>query len=154
MVDNGFLMTVIKSMEADDYLSPTRILPPHEVRDKNKFQALVKAFFLEGWQGRPLLVEPAPDDGPAWAWTGSHRLAAAKAAHLEEIPVVYVDTEKLEAEGYLRGQKGYFVELLFDDYEKERALRSSDDTKALELIEIELQKNLEDELVVDTTGEK
>jgi hypothetical protein len=39
----------------------------------------------KGWEGRPLLVEEG-QDGRWYAWTGSHRIEAAKAVGLAAIP--------------------------------------------------------------------
>jgi hypothetical protein len=44
--------------------------------------ALIRA---TGWQDRGLLVEEGLD-GRLYAWTGSHRIAAAQAAGLAEVP--------------------------------------------------------------------
>ena len=68
---------------------PSLIYPPHEVRDAAKLAVLTEAMRRDGWTGRPLLV--LLDGETRCALTGSHRLPAAIAADLDEVPVVYVD---------------------------------------------------------------
>nr|WP_240357980.1 ParB/RepB/Spo0J family partition protein [Myxococcus vastator] len=62
-------------------VNPSRISPPHEVRDTSKFERLVASMVAGGWQGRPLLV--VPYRGRFRAITGSHRTAAARKAKVE-----------------------------------------------------------------------
>lgn len=71
------------------------VCPPHEVRDTDKLSALVAAMTADGWSGRALLVVARGDRYVAW--TGSHRLAAARAAGVTNVPVVVV-SEDLEAQ--------------------------------------------------------
>lgn len=49
-----------------------------------------------GWQGRPLLVEEGLH-GRLFAWTGSHRIEAAKAAGLKAVPCRVIS--RAESEG-------------------------------------------------------
>lgn len=63
---------------------PSDLLPPHEARDQGKLTALVAAMQADGWIGAPIVA--AGDQ----ALTGSHRIAAAEAAKLDEIPTVDV----------------------------------------------------------------
>ncbi|RKI18652.1 hypothetical protein D7Y15_08110 [Corallococcus sp. AB030] len=70
----------------------TDIVPPHEVRDKAKLEAIRASMEAHDWKGRPLVVVPYPSaDRTFLALTGSHRLAAADAAGLEVAPC-YVAT--------------------------------------------------------------
>lgn len=65
------------------------IVPLHEARDAEKLAAMTDDMALRGWTGRAIL---AIDTGDGFAaLTGSHRIAAAKAAGLEEIPVYAID---------------------------------------------------------------
>lgn len=85
---NDVINTFIDNSE---YENPKYIQPPHEVRDIKKLQKLTESMQKNGWQGRPIL---AYDVGRgAEALTGSHRIAAAKAAGIKEIPVMYVDAD-------------------------------------------------------------
>ena len=75
--------------EIQVFIEPKRIEPPHGVEDKQKLSNLVNSMSKEGWKGRPIL---AYDVGRGIeALTGSHRIAAARKAGLDEIPVVMVD---------------------------------------------------------------
>lgn len=71
-------------------LRADQIIPPHGVKDPAKFADLVAAMREGGWVGRPILVH---DDGNGYhAWTGSHRIAAAREAEVL-VPVVCVTGE-------------------------------------------------------------
>jgi uncharacterized ParB-like nuclease family protein len=76
-------------------ISLSEINPPHDVRDCEKFDALVSSMEADGWQGRPLLV--IRKNGEFQAITGSHRYAAACEAGMEEVPCVVIDREKWNA---------------------------------------------------------
>lgn len=67
----------------------------HEVRDAEKLETLTGSMREAGWTGRPLIVVEIAE----WyqAITGSHRLAAAEAAGIEEIPCVIITRVELEA---------------------------------------------------------
>ena len=73
-------------------ISLSEINPPHEVRDCDKFDAIVSSMEESGWQGRPLLV--IRKNGEYQALTGSHRYAAACEAGIEEAPCVIIDRKK------------------------------------------------------------
>jgi len=73
-----------------EFISPKRIEPPHEVRDKEKLVDLVSKMEKDGWQGRPILAVDL-GQGPE-ALTGSHRIAAARIAGIE-VPVIMIDSE-------------------------------------------------------------
>jgi hypothetical protein len=51
-----------------------------------------------GWRGRRLLVEAVPSPSPSgveyWAWTGSHRIEAAKQARLDTVPCRVITAEE------------------------------------------------------------
>jgi uncharacterized ParB-like nuclease family protein len=73
-------------------IPPEKIMPIHGVQDQAKYEALVEAMRLEGWEGRPLLVVYR-QGGASYryqALTGSHRLAAAREVGLKEIPAIVV----------------------------------------------------------------
>lgn len=78
-------------------IEPTRISPPHDVRDAEKLAAIRESMAAGGWQGRPLLVLDL-QDGQYVALTGSHRTAASLGT-LDTVPCVVVAlTERLTAD--------------------------------------------------------
>ena len=119
-------------------MDPWMIVPPHEVRDKGKLTALTEAMGREGWQGRPLLCYRVGD--ATAALTGSHRIAAARAADLVMVPVRYVDQVALG------GRWGWGEDVcldgirLTDDEELAVALRKGGDTLAAELMDAEVKE--------------
>jgi len=70
---------------------PDLIKPAHEVRDTEKLATLVEAMESGGWSGRSILAYRYA--GTVCALTGSHRIAAARAACLDEIPVLVIEDE-------------------------------------------------------------
>lgn len=71
------------------YIDPRRILPVNEIVRWAHFHELVIRMRKYGWQGRPELVEVMHGGKHYQALTGSHRTAAAKAAKLRVVPVVF-----------------------------------------------------------------
>lgn len=65
------------------------IVECHDVSDFEKLNNLVKNMEEQGWNGRPLVVIDM--GGEYKALTGSHRLAAARKAGIENIPVACVE---------------------------------------------------------------
>jgi len=59
-------------------LPPSSVSPPHGITDDAKHQRLVTGMRRVGWAGRPVIVESI--GGRFQAWTGSHRIAAARVA--------------------------------------------------------------------------
>jgi hypothetical protein len=74
-------------------IKASMIQPVHEVKDADKFNIIKSSMEQNGWQGRPLLVVDMVDYYQAF--TGSHRLAAAQEAGIEEIPVAVVDLNQM-----------------------------------------------------------
>jgi hypothetical protein len=71
-----------------EWVSPYRLAPPHDVRDRAKLASLVRSMSVRGWVGRPIVALRYFDE---WiALTGSHRIAAAIAVGLDSIPVFEV----------------------------------------------------------------
>ncbi len=117
-----------------------KIIPPHEVRDAEKFQTLKEVMEDYGWVGRPL-VAYAWGDGLR-ALNGSHRYAAACAADLYEIPVEIIPEDALtleqierldrqsDTEGYLQALEEFagegadvldaIIEIIRSEFEQER----------------------------------
>ena len=68
-------------------------ISPHKLNEVNKpysarAETIAKRMRSHGWDGRRLLVEEVNNYGHPeyYAWTGSHRIEAAKQAGLTEIP--------------------------------------------------------------------
>jgi ParB-like chromosome segregation protein Spo0J len=74
-----------------EVIDPDRIQPLHEPDDTDKVADLTAAMTADGWTGAPVIVIDGVDRG--WgagdpqAITGSHRIAAARAAGID-IPTV------------------------------------------------------------------
>jgi len=71
-------------------LNPRDVEPLHAVRIPSLYTELLGKMKAEGWNGRPLLV--IQRENGYQAWTGSHRIAAARELNLQ-IPC-YVLPEK------------------------------------------------------------
>lgn len=69
-------------------LNPLEIVPVNEVTDRRKYRYLTEQFSENGWDGRPVVVI---DTGNGYtALTGSHRVAAARAAMID-VPAVVLE---------------------------------------------------------------
>jgi ParB-like nuclease domain len=108
------------------------IFPAHEVREAGKMAALTASMEQDGWQGRPLLVIEYMDGYQAI--TGSHRIAAAEAAGIEEVPCVLVDREAFDA-------AGYSVSDLYDDDVTHGILLEIGDDNAADLMLTEINES-------------
>ena len=128
--------------------APADIEPLHEVRDAGKLETLTASMERNGWQGRAILVSVR--DGGFFAYTGSHRIAAARAAGLEQIPVVVIkiveertddepddddETPAPEYDAYGR------IEMGMDDDDRLERIGAWDLPMALDLIEQEIAQN-------------
>lgn len=78
-------------LKKSDMTEVKRITPLHEVRDTEKLDSLVASMKKNGWQGRPILAYDIGDG--LEALTGSHRIAAAKKAGIEDIPVLKISDD-------------------------------------------------------------
>jgi len=120
------------------------IRPLHEVRNKTKLNALIKEIEQHGWTGNPVLVERVNDGYRAW--TGTHRLAAAKEAGLDTVPVVFVDTEKVKKEledrefDFSKVKNG-MVDATYDDEDRYKLLEAAGDKKAAAFMQEEVEMN-------------
>ena len=76
-------------------VDPRNITPLHRVKKRRKhhLRELVRRLRESGWQGRPLLVERIGRNRYQ-AWTGTHRLAAARRLRMRRVPVVVIDSQK------------------------------------------------------------
>jgi len=121
-------------------VDPRRITPLHRVKRKKTHLPLLVALMREnGWQGRPLLVEQVRP-GRYQAWTGTHRLAAAKRAPLRRVPVVLVSLTKWAKRwGPI---KKLAIDMVGDDEDKYVALLKAGDKLAADIIRQEFEINL------------
>lgn len=78
-------------------IDPWRIAPLHGVRQRKLLSQLVASMRRAGWRGRPLLVIEHGDD--YIAWTGSHRIAAAREAKLDRVPCYVMAENALKRVG-------------------------------------------------------
>ncbi len=69
-------------------------LTGHNAVSKEHLDELTDRMKVSGWVGRPLLGA-RDEDGELQALTGSHRLSAADAAGLSEVPIIELDSEEL-----------------------------------------------------------
>lgn len=102
------------------------ITPLHPPRMKRHVQDLQRDMEENGWQGRPLLVIERQND--YLAWTGSHRIAAAKLAGFTTIPCYVLPEQKL-ADLRFDAEHGHV-----EDRERLEILRKVGDETALHIM--------------------
>jgi len=73
-----------------------KIVPPHGARDTEKLTELIRSMCVDGWVGAPIVAIEV--GGTFFALTGSHRIAAARATELWEIPVEVIEGSILSPE--------------------------------------------------------
>lgn len=105
------------------------LTPLHEPRDCQYLQNLADDMEENGWSERPLLVIERDND--FLAWTGSHRIAAAKLAGLVSIPCYVVQECELTSRGFDAAQ-GHV-----QDYERLEILKKLGDQTALRIMWLE-----------------
>ncbi len=108
------------------HISPFEIEPLHEVRNQSAVAEIVQEMSENGWRGRPLLV--IRSTGRFVAWTGSHRIAAARDAGLATVPCYVLDESRLAA---------YDVDARWghvDDTDRLRIIQKVGDPEALHLM--------------------
>lgn len=104
-------------------IGPLDLIPPHAARTPKLLADLVEAMKENGWQGRPLIVVETA--GGYQAWTGSHRIAAARRVGLSSVPCYVIRDAGLAA-----------ISPTFD-YERLTALRALRDEAAIRLMWLE-----------------
>jgi ParB-like chromosome segregation protein Spo0J len=120
-------------------VDPRRINPLHRVRRKKTHLPLLVALMRQhGWRGRPILVEQVKP-GHYQAWTGTHRLAAAKRAPLRRVPVVLINLKKW-AKRWGPIQR-LAIDMVDDDEDKYVALLKAGDKMAADIIRQEVELN-------------
>jgi len=102
------------------------IKPLHGPRHDRILSVLLESMLEDGWNGRPLLVIERADDYQAW--TGSHRLEAARMAGIEEIPCYILQ----EADLLRCGHDALFGHV--DDSDRLEILRDVGDEGAFHLM--------------------
>jgi hypothetical protein len=78
-------------LEKSDLIEVRKIKPFNAVEDVEKLNSLAASMQKNGWQGRPILAYDIGDG--LEALTGSHRIAAAKKAGIEDIPVLKISDD-------------------------------------------------------------
>lgn len=115
-------------------VNPHDIRPLHPVDRPVALEELVESMQAHGWAGKPLLVIERAD-GTLQAWTGSHRIQAARDVGLATIPCYIVREWKLVDVG---------ADALWGhsfDHQRLKLIRKTKDAKAIELMEIETWSN-------------
>jgi hypothetical protein len=122
-------------------VDPRNITPLHRVKKRRKhhLRELIWRLRTFGWQGRPILVEEiAPNRYQAW--TGTHRLAAARRLRWRRVPVVLIDPRK-----WIRRwgkPEGLIVDEVDDDFDKYVTLLQAGDKLAARIMHLEVELNL------------
>lgn len=122
-------------------VDPYNITPLHRIKKGrlHHLRELMRRMRVEGWQGRPLLVELiAPNRYQAW--TGTHRLAAARRLRMRRVPVVLIDKRK-----WVRKwgpPEDLFIDEVDGDFDKYVALRDAGDALAARIMHQEVELNL------------
>jgi len=98
----------------------------HEPRSSRHLRNLAKDMKANGWCGRPLLV--IERDSDFLAWTGSHRIAAARLAGLDFIPCYVLQESDLTSRGF-DAERGHV-----EDYERLAILKAVGDETAIRIM--------------------
>jgi hypothetical protein len=83
---------------ATESIELSTITPLHPGKNERQLKTLAESLAREGWHGRPLLVIEREDD--YLAWTGSHRIAAAKLAGFKTVPCYVLQEAQLTEKGF------------------------------------------------------
>ena len=98
-------------MRHDD-LAPAALSRVNGSFDKKLVEQLIADMKEHGWRGRPLLIEEAKYPGLPFprfhAWTGSHRIEAAREAGLETVPCLVIEPAEADTEFQAAGYKLYW----------------------------------------------
>jgi ParB-like chromosome segregation protein Spo0J len=109
-------------------VNPADIKPLHTVRNPALVDRLAADMTENGWQGRPLLAIQGKLGYVAW--TGSHRIAAAIKAGLQDVPCYVIDETLLLQHG--EDSKSGVM-----DYERLAIIRKIGDDTATHLMWLE-----------------
>jgi hypothetical protein len=131
--------TPVAHWNADKTVPASSIVELHGVRDKKKRDALQTDMELRGWSGRPLLAY-RDDSGAVFALTGSHRLAAARAADID-VPIALVSDASMQ---HVDEIGRYLPEIAGrDDDDVLQFLENAGDKRSAELMRLEVRFNNE-----------
>jgi hypothetical protein len=108
-------------------IDPEEIDPLHEVRNFDLVDELAAAMKENGWEGRPLLLIERSSAGYL-AWTGSHRISAARQAGLSAVPCYVIQERQLLDHGF-EADRGHVM-----DHERLEILRKIGDETALHIM--------------------
>ncbi len=121
-------------------VDPRNITPLHRIKKSrlHHLRELLRRLRKDGWQGRPILVELIGRNRYQ-AWTGTHRLAAARRLHMR-VPVVLIDKRK-----WVRRwgpPEDLIIDEVDDDFDKYFALLKAGDKLAARIMHQEVELNL------------
>ena len=122
-------------------VDPQHIMPLHGIASSRAqhLRELIARMRKHGWQGRPLIVEEV-SPYRYQAWTGTHRLAAARRIGMR-VPVVLIDKDKwVRRWGTPKGS--LFVDEVGGDMDKYVALLWAGDLLAARVMHQEIELNL------------
>ena len=114
---------------AEKLIDPWTIETLHGVTYDLHLEELIVSMKEEGWSGRPLLVIERTDD--FLAWTGTHRVYAAREVGFEKVPCYVVDESVLKQHGF----DAFYGHCL--DYERLAICKKIGDEEATNLMELE-----------------
>lgn len=131
-----------ENFSADDDINPDRIIEIHGIKNRSLFDSLRRDMQARGFIGRPILAW-RDASGSVFALTGSHRLAAARQARLDTVPVLFVDPDAFERAVELSFSGSFDGLIGSGDDRVADALRAAGDTVAADLMEAEIQANFD-----------
>lgn len=135
--------TPVANWNADKTVPASSIVELHGVRDKKKRDALQADMELRGWSGRPVLAY-RDDSGAVFALTGSHRIAAARAADID-VPIVLVSDASMQQVDEI-GR--YLPEIAGkDDNDLLQFFENAGDKRSAELMRLEVRSNNENNVM-------
>ena len=109
----------------ETFIDPFLIKPLHDVRNPALLAELTTSMEDEGWRERPLLVIKCKSG--YLAWTGSHRIAPARAARLREVPCYVLQESKFT-------RRKLDVNWGIDDSERLKVIQEIGDEGAINLM--------------------
>lgn len=113
-------------------------MPLHRIKRPRDLRELMRRLEIQGWVGRPLLVELV-DRSHYQAWTGTHRLAAARRLGLRTVPVVTINLAKwVKAHGPI---KTLAVDMATNDELRYSGLMAAGDKIAARIMQEEWEMN-------------